>query len=146
MEQQGKGDGKRIEYLMPPDQETTDILEFKKVCAVLLGDLYGLARLGKPDIRGMADFQGKLMTLYQLIRGDMIKSEIKDYILSEELDENGQPKTIEFLKYQELSREIDRQFRLGFDMKIGQVILEKLNEFIRESGILKKNMPRYLFS
>ena len=150
MEQTSRGDGKRVEYLMPPDQETSDILEFKKVCAILLGDLYGLARLGKPDLRGMADFQGKLMTLYQLLRGDMIKSDVKDYILETDekgivvTDEKGEAKKIPFLKYQELSKQIDYEFRAGFDMKTGQLILEKLNEFIRESGILKKNLPRYL--
>ena len=142
MSEPQRGD-KRIDYLVAPDQESSDILEFKKVCSVLLGDLYGLARLRKGDMRGMADFQGKLMTLFQLVRGDMIESEIKDKI-EIGLDPEGKPVYETFFKYREMAYEIDRLFREGFDMKMGQRILEKINEFIRASGIIKKNIPRYV--
>lgn len=144
-DQQSRADGRRIEYLMPPDQESSDILEFKKVCSVLLGDLYGLARLGKADLRGNADFQGKLMTLYQLIRGDMLESDIKDEI-EDGTNPDGTPKIVSYYKFRELAVEIDRQFKLGFDMKMGQKILEKMNEFIRASGIIKRNIPRMVLS
>lgn len=136
-----QGSSKRVEYLMPPDQESSDILEFKKSCSILLGDLYGLARLGKADMRGNADFQGKLMTLYQLIRGDMTESDIKDEV-QDGFNPDGTPKMVEFYKYKQLASAIDSEFKKGFDMKMGQIILERMNEFIRASGIIKKNIPR----
>lgn len=142
LSEQPRGD-KRVDYLVAPDQESTDILEFKKVCSVMLGDLYGLARLRKGDMRGMADFQGKLMTLFQLVRGEMVESEIKDKI-EVGIDTEGKPVFETYFKYREMAYEIDRIFTVGFDMKMGQRILEKINEFIRASGIIKKNIPRYV--
>lgn len=136
---------RRVEYIIPHDQESSDILEFKKVCAVMLGDLYGLARLGRDDPRGAADFQGKLLTFYQLIRGEMVESDIQDFYYDDEKkDADGKPLKVEYFKYRELASIIDQEFRQGFDNEKAQLILERLNEFIRESGIIRRNIPRAL--
>jgi len=144
MAEQQRGDSRRIEYFMPIDQENIDIVNQKKMCSELLGDLYALANIGKADMRGEAEFKGKLLTLFRLIQGKMLKSEIKDFVESDKTDAEGKPLKIEFYKYQELARVIDEEFKRGFDMDTGEVILKRMLEFIEESGILLKNIPRYI--
>jgi len=132
----------RVDYFMQPDPEYQNLVDLKNKCASLLGDIYALINLRKTDPRGEAEFKGKLLNLFRLLEGKMIKSDIMDFY--EEPGPDGQMVKKEYLKYQELAKAVNYEFIHGIDMKKGEKILQRIFEFIEESGILLKNQARYV--
>ena len=142
MAEMGKDSFKRVDYLTPIEKDVLFLVDKKEKINELYGEIYQLKLLGRNDPRLVAEFIGSVMKLYRDLRAKMEKSDIK-----EDIDDPKNPgQTRPYYVYREAVRVIDTfelapsKCTLSAALDIYRLILS----FIEDSGLLLKNMPRYV--